>query len=68
MTISKSPLKSLRSFLADAAKNFGGYVESLMKAGVSAKNYIPTEDKKNLEDMSDSELEAYRQSLLNETG
>ena len=61
-------LKSLRSYLADAAKNFGGDVESLMKAGVSAKNYIPTEDKKNLEDMSDSELEAYRQSLLNETG
>ena len=61
-------LKSLRSYLADAAKNFGGDVEALMKAGVSAKNYIPTEDKKELEDMSDDELNAYKEELLKQQG
>jgi len=38
-----------------------------MKAGVSASAFLPTREKE-LEDMSDDELEAYRQSLLNESG
>jgi hypothetical protein len=41
-----------------------------MRAGdldesISAKNFLPTRQK-NLEDMSDEELKAYRDSLLNE--
>ena len=60
-------LKSLRSYLADASKNYGGNVEELMKAGVSAKDYLPTESK-NLEDMSDDELNAYKEKLLQQQG
>jgi len=56
-------LKSLRSYLADAAKNYGGDVEALMKAGVSAKNYLPA-NQKNLEDLTDKELKEIRDKLI----
>jgi hypothetical protein len=64
----EAKLKSLRSYLGDAVKNYGGDVEALMKAGdanenLSAKNYSIS-SKKNLEDMTDDELEAYRDLLL----
>jgi hypothetical protein len=63
----EAKLKSLRAYLGEAVKNYGGDVEALMKAGVSASAFLPTREKE-LEDMSDDELEAYRQSLLNESG
>jgi len=63
----EAKLKSLRSYLGDAAKRYGGDVEAMMKAGVSAEDYFQTtEPSKDLEKMSDEELEAYRDSLLNE--
>ncbi len=55
-------LKSLRSYLGDALKNYGGDVEALMKDGVSAKGYLPKEQK-NLEDMTDEELQTYKEEL-----
>ena len=55
-------LKSLRSYLADAVENYGGDVEALMSAGVSAKNYLSS-DEKNLEDLSDQELQDLRDKL-----
>ena len=55
-------LKSLRSYLGDALKNYGGDVESLMKDGVSAKDYLPKEQK-NLEDMTDKELQTLKDEL-----
>ena len=63
----EAKLKSLRRYLGDAIKNYGGDVEALMRAGdaddsLSAKNYLLTEEK-NLEDMSDAELEALRDKL-----
>jgi len=63
----EAKLKSLRRYLGDAIKNYGGDVEALMKAGdaddsLSAKNYLLTEEK-DLEDMSDAELEALRDKL-----
>jgi hypothetical protein len=63
----EAKLKSLRRYLGDAVKNYGGDVEALMRAGdaddsLSAKNYLLTEEK-NLEDMSDAELEALRDKL-----
>jgi len=63
----EAKLKSLRSYLGDAAKRYGGDVEAMMKAGVSAEDYFQTtEPSKDLEKMSDEELKAYRDSLLNE--
>jgi hypothetical protein len=66
----EAKLKSLRRYLGEAVKSYGGDVEALMRAGdldesISAKNFLPTRQK-NLEDMSDEELKAYRDSLLNE--
>jgi hypothetical protein len=63
----EAKLKSLRRYLGDAVRNYGGDVEALMRAGdaddsLSAKNYLLTEEK-NLEDMSDAELEALRDKL-----
>jgi len=58
----EAKLKSLRSYLGDAAKRYGGDVEAMMKAGVSAQNYLPTKEK-NLEDMSEQELMEYRKQL-----
>ena len=61
----EAKLKSLRSYLGEAVKNYGGDVEELMKAGVSAADFLPTRQKK-LEDMSIEELKAYEQDLLNQ--
>lgn len=55
-------LKSLRSYLADASKKYGGDIEALMKAGVSAKDYLPA-DQKNLEDLTDKELRDLRDKM-----
>ena len=63
----ESKLKSLRSYLGEAVKNYGGDVEELMKAGVSAADFLPTRQKE-LEDMSDEELKAYEQELLKSQG
>ena len=63
----ESKLKSLRSYLGEAVKNYGGDVEELMKAGVSAAEFLPTRQKE-LEDMSDEELKAYEQELLKSQG
>ena len=61
----EAKLKSLRSYLGEAVKNYGGDVEELMKAGVSAADFLPTRQKK-LEDMSIEELKAYEHDLLNQ--
>tara|TARA_R110001599_G_scaffold273781_2_gene474980 strand:- start:444 stop:1358 length:915 start_codon:yes stop_codon:yes gene_type:complete len=58
----EAKLKSLRSYLGDAAKRYGGDVEAMMKAGVSAQDYLPTKEK-NLEDMNEQELMEYRKQL-----
>jgi len=63
----EAKLKSLRSYLGEAVKNYGGDVEELMKAGVSAAEFLPTRQKE-LEDMSDEELKAYEQELLKSQG
>ena len=63
----ESKLKSLRSYLGEAVRNYGGDVEELMKAGVSAAEFLPTRQKE-LEDMSDEELKAYEQELLKSQG
>ena len=56
-------LKSLRSYLADASKKYGGDVEALMKAGVSAKDYLPAGQKK-IEDLTDEELRLLRDKMI----
>jgi hypothetical protein len=66
----EAKLKSLRSYLGDAVKNYGGDVEALMKAGdaddsLSAKNYILTTEK-DLDNMSDQELEQLYDRLTKE--
>jgi len=66
----EAKLKSLRSYLGDAVKNYGGDVEALMKAGdaddsLSAKNYILTTEK-DLDNMSDQELEQLYDRLKKE--
>ena len=66
----EAKLKSLRRYLGEAVKSYGGDVEALMRAGdldesLSAKNFLPTRQK-NLEDMSIEELKAYEQELLNQ--
>ena len=54
----EAKLKSLRSYLGDAAKRYGGDVEEMMKAGISAEDYLSTtEPSKKLEGMSDEELD-----------
>ena len=58
----EAKLKSLRSYLGDAVKNYGGDVEALMKDGVSAKDYLPTRSKR-LEDMTDEELQILKDEL-----
>jgi hypothetical protein len=58
----EAKLKSLRSYLGDAVKNYGGDVEALMKDGVTAKDYLPTRSKK-LEDMTDEELQILKDEL-----
>ncbi len=59
----ESKLKSLRAYLGEAVRNYGGDVEELMRAGVSAADFLPTRQK-DLEDMSDEELQKYEQELL----
>ena len=59
----EAKLKSLRSYLAEASTNYGGDLEALMKAGVSAKNYLPAGQKK-IEDLSDEELRALRDKMI----
>ena len=66
----EAKLKSLRSYLGDAVKNYGGDIEALMKAGdaddsLSAKNYILTTEK-DLDNMSDQELEQLYDRLTKE--
>ncbi len=66
----EAKLKSLRSYLGDAVKNYGGDIEALMKAGdaddsLSAKNYILTTEK-DLDNMSDQELEQLYDRLKKE--
>jgi hypothetical protein len=61
----EAKLKSLRSYLGEAAERYGGDVEELMKAGISAKKYLPTSEK-SLEDMNDEELLEYRKKLQNQ--
>ena len=63
----ESKLKSLRAYLGEAVRNYGGDVEELMRAGVSAADFLPTRQK-NLEDMSDEELQKYEQELLKSQG
>ena len=63
----EAKLKSLRKYLGEAVKNYGGDVEELMRAGVSAAEFLPTRQKE-LEDMSDEELKAYEQDLLKSQG
>ena len=47
----EAKLKSLRNYLGEATKNYGGDVEALMKAGVSAKEFFeePESEVENLE-------------------
>jgi len=53
----EAKLKSLRSYLGDAAKRYGGDVEAMMKAGISAEDYLSTnKSSKNIEKMTDEEL------------
>ena len=59
----ESKLKSLRAYLGDAAKKYGGDVEALMKAGISAKNYLPS-NLKSLEDLTDEELRELRDKMM----
>jgi hypothetical protein len=66
----EAKLKSLRRYLGDAVRNYGGDVEALMRAGdaddsLSAKNYILTTEK-DLDDMSDQELEELYDRLKKE--
>ena len=70
----EAKLKSLRSYLAEAAKNYGGDVEALMKAGdvlkggdpnLSAQSFL-TQGVDNLNELSDEELEALRDKLKEE--
>ena len=59
----EAKLKSLRSYLAEASSNYGGDLESLMKAGVSAKDYLPAGQKK-IEDLTDEELRLLRDKMI----
>tara|TARA_A100001011_G_C14297227_1_gene839024 strand:- start:1888 stop:2934 length:1047 start_codon:yes stop_codon:yes gene_type:complete len=70
----EAKLKSLRSYLAEAAKNYGGDVEALMKAGdvlkggdanLSAQNFL-TQEIDNLDKLSDEELETLYNKLKEE--
>jgi len=66
----EAKLKSLRRYLGDAVRNYGGDVEALMRAGdaddsLSAKNYILTTEK-DLDSMSDQELEELYDRLKKE--
>jgi hypothetical protein len=47
----EAKLKSLRNYLGEATKNYGGDIEALMKAGVSAKEFYkePESEVENLE-------------------
>ena len=66
----EAKLKSLRRYLGDAVRNYGGDVEALMRAGdaddsLSAKNYLLTTEK-DLDNMSDQELEELYDRLKKE--
>ena len=67
-------LKSLRRYLGQAVKNYGGDVEALMKAGdvlkggdpsLSAQNFL-IQEADNLDNLSDEELETLYNKLKEE--
>ena len=67
-------LKSLRRYLGQAVKNYGGDVEALMKAGdvlkggdpsLSAQNFL-IQEADNLDNLSEEELETLYNKLKEE--